>query len=80
MLALLRRYPLAAEGASLSPGPAAPLATQADEEACRMDFDTKPSDSSNSAPSHRRYKSPGYYILREVSTDPDTQTHTHRHT
>ena len=81
MLALLRRYPLAAEGASLSPGPAAPLATQADEEACRMDFDTKASDSSNSgAPSHRRYKSPGYYILREVSTDPDTDTQTHTHT
>eukprot|EP00903_Cladosiphon_okamuranus_P015217 g14064.t2 len=66
MLVLLRRYPLTAEGASLSPGTSASLATPADEEACRMDFDTKASDSSNSPPAQRRYKSPGYYILREI--------------
>ncbi|CAM9192424.1 unnamed protein product [Ectocarpus sp. 6 AP-2014] len=61
MLTLLRRYPLTGEGGSADPGPSS-MATPEDEEACRLDFDLKASSSS----SLRRYKSPGYYILREI--------------
>ncbi|CAN0214178.1 unnamed protein product, partial [Ectocarpus fasciculatus] len=64
MLTLLRRYPLTGEGAGANPGPLS-MATPEDEEACRLDFDPKATSSSSSS-SQRRYKSPGYYILREI--------------
>ncbi|CAN0078343.1 unnamed protein product, partial [Laminaria digitata] len=57
MLTLLRRYPLTRSGGShLS------MATAEDEESCRMDFDPKAS----SQVTTMRYKSPGYYILRQI--------------
>ncbi|CAN0527085.1 unnamed protein product [Ectocarpus sp. 12 AP-2014] len=65
MLTLLRRYPLTGEGGGANPGPSS-MATPEDEEACRLDFDPKASSSSSSSSSQRRYKSPGYYILREI--------------
>ncbi|CAM9536402.1 unnamed protein product [Pylaiella littoralis] len=61
MLTLLRRYPLTTDGSGANPGLSS-IATPQDEEACRMDFDPK----AYSSPSQRRYKSPGYYILREI--------------